>query len=177
MKELPNQKIIMFDSDALIDIAKAFLENKNEIVSFYEKLKQLVNQSKIKVVYTHIQIDQITCKDQKEIIGKFFKELKAELIPTGIAIYDYSCYDMCKYGDEIKHQLYEKLKAPESKESWIKDLILVLTSNDIDIFVVNDRGIHHAIKQIKNKYKQMICEVYTLKEFQNLLENTNTVIK
>jgi len=163
----------MFDTSSLIDVAKGLLGDKGEIRNLFERLEGLVSQDKIKVVYTHIQIDEIKDEDERRTINEFFEELKAELIPTRIAVVGFSRVDMCKSGGKSEHQLYEKLKTFRSKENWIKDLIQTLTSFEINILVTNERGIRHAIRQIKTKSEQMNCEAFRLDEFQKLLETLN----
>lgn len=167
-----SQKVVMFETSSLIDIAKGVLRNTSKTRELLEALKKSVRSGRIKVVYTHIQVDEIS-EDEAEtrVIQELFNELEAELLPTGIGVWGISRWNMCRWGGELEHHLYEKLRTPQSREKWLKDLIQALTTIELDIVVTNDRGVHHAIREIRKEVGEaMKCEAYNLESFQKWLQ-------
>lgn len=169
-----SQKVVMFETSSLIEIAKGVLRNTSKTRELLEALKKLVRSGRIKVVYTHIQLDEIS-EDEAEtrVIQELFNELEAELLPTRIGVWGISRWDMSRWGGELEHHLYEKLRTPQSRERWLKDLIQALTTIELDIVVTNDRGVHHAIREIRKEVGEaMKCEAYNLESFQKWLQRT-----
>ncbi len=169
-----SQKVVMFETSSLIDIAKGVLRNTSKTRELLEALKKSVRSGRIKVVYTHIQVDEIS-EDEAEtrVIQELFNELEAELLPTGIGVWGISRWNMCRWGGELEHHLFDKLRTPQSREKWLKDLIQALTTIELDIVVTNDRGVHHAIREIRKEVgDEMKCEAYNLESFQKWLQRT-----
>lgn len=136
-------------------------------------LKKSVHLGKIKVVYAHIQLDEITVEAENKIIQELFGELEAELLPTRVGIWGISRWGMFRWGRESEHNLYGKMRAPQSSESWVKDLVQALTAIELDLFVSNDKGLRHAIREIRKKMGEaMRCEVYGLENFHEWLNTT-----
>jgi len=164
-------RIIMFETSSLINMAKGLLESKCDMQDLAKRLERLVSEGKIAVVCTHLQIDEIKHEDEKRIVKDLFERLRVELIPTKVAVYEVSKYDVSRYGSELENQLYKKLRTDNSKEGWTKDLIQALTSVEVDILVTDDSGVRHAIEQVGRQFgEQMRCEAYGLDRFAEMLE-------
>jgi len=164
-------KLLMFETSSLIDIAKGILRGSTEIEELVDALKKLVHLGKIKVVYTHVQVDEMKSETQMEVIRDLLSELGAELVSTRVAVVGTSKVGMSAVTGELESQLYNKLRTPESKMNWLKDLIQALTAIEMNVLVTNDDGVHHAMKEIRGKLGgTMRCEVYYLREFSKMVK-------
>ena len=164
-----NQKTLMFETSALIDIAKGILERKNQTTGEIAKLERSIRDGYLKVVYTHIQTDEIQNDDERKAVNELYRKLNAQLIPTEIGVFGVSKFGSFKLTNDVERQLFERLRTSGSKINWIRDLVQALTSVKIDVLVTNDAGVREAMRQIRNRIgEEMTCEVLSLNEFRRM---------
>jgi len=131
-----------------------------------DRLFRLLSETKIELLSTHIQKDEILAIDNAEKrtrLDVIF--VHARLIATRGVILDKSKVGFAGLGDEEDYVLVEHIRGEAWERKGNDALIAATAAKDADLFVTDDKPLTRRL----NAYPALKCEVIDFAEFSRRL--------
>jgi hypothetical protein len=146
---------VVFDSNAVDPLA--------DVPGAYEALEAAVNAGTLKILYTHINIDELAEIPDLERRSTLLLLLVSlgQLVPTGDAVLDYSRLSFCRFSDEQDEEIFEATRSGNIKHT--RDALIASTARFERCALVTNE--HRLAKRSRERGIEVLTSAELLAEF------------
>ncbi|WP_405626150.1 hypothetical protein OG933_07765 [Streptomyces sp. NBC_00016] len=144
---------VVFDSNAVDPVA--------DVSGAYEALESAVNAGKLKILYTHVNIDELAEIPDLDRRRRLLLLLVAlgNLVPTGATAVDYSRINFCRVSDESDD--FELMRSKSIKHT--QDALIASTARFEQCALVTNE--HRLAKRSRERGIEVLTSAELLAEF------------